>query len=199
MSAPVKWCKSWIANTKADEVRNNGAMNTTSTFCCGKDWSSPRPQTVSAHSHSAKWRARARSIVWKPRFSASCGRTRRAENRARISHFLASYFSAPFLELSTIVHTAFQRVYQTASRCYAMLLARSPHCSTCAIHMNDNNLRNGALLRADFTRSTLRSPHSNRTAAIHSRDQRRNQFSCSFCPATARLDRWNPRRETPGA
>ena len=79
---------------------------------------------------------------------------------------------------------AFQRVFGTGSRCGSNYLAKSPHLSTRAIHMNANNLRNCTLLRADSTRSTLRSPQTNRSAAGFSpRDTRRTLLSCSFFPA----------------
>lgn len=61
--------------------------------------------------------------------------------RATISRFLASYFARLFSRLFTVVHTPFQRDFSVSSRCECMYLARSPHLSTCAINMHDNNLR----------------------------------------------------------
>ena len=114
---------------------------------------------------------------------------------ARFIRILASYFRHLFLRLSTVVHTAFQRVSQITSRCRQTHLAHSPHSSTCAINMNDNNLREGSLLRPETLAPTLRTPRPNRSAAELQRDHRRSCFStCISSPVIARLDLWNPRR-----
>src|SRR5688572_4712987 len=47
-----------------------------------------------------------------------------------------------------------------------MYLGDSPHFSTRAIHMNDNNLRARSLLRPEIGGSTLRVPRSNGRAAL---------------------------------
>ena len=113
---------------------------------------------------------------------------------------LASYFARLFSTLSTVVHTAFQRFFSISSRCRFMHLAQSPHSSTCAINMNDNNLRRGSLLRPETAGSTLRTPRPNRYANGPLRDHRRSRFStCISAPAIAQLEFWNPRRAHPCA
>ena len=114
---------------------------------------------------------------------------------ARFIRILASYFRQFFLRLSTVVHTAFQRVSSITSRCRQTHLAHSPHSSTCAINMNDNNLRAGSLLRAETVGPTLRTPRPNRSASDHQRDHRRSRFStCISSPAIVPSDLLKPRR-----
>jgi hypothetical protein len=116
---------------------------------------------------------------------------------ARISRFLASYSAHLFLVISTIVHTAFQRIFAWTSRCHVTHLAQSPQPSTCAIHMNDNNLGKHSLLRLESTASTLRSPRRNRYATDAPRDPRRRTPPCISFPAIrhqARSSRLRARR-----
>jgi hypothetical protein len=107
----------------------------------------------------------------------------RAEG-APFIRILASYSAPHFLPISTVVHTAFQRVFTISSRCQDTYLAQSPHCSTCAINMNDNNLREHSLLRRDSARSTLRTPRRNRFAIELSRDQRRSRSDVHLLPCS---------------
>ena len=83
------------------------------------------------------------------------------------SRFLASYSAPDFESLSTVVHTAFQRELRESSRWWIKHLAQSPHRSTCAIHMNDNNLRMMVLLRTSAVISTFTPPRERRAVASH--------------------------------
>jgi len=97
--------------------------------------------------------ARATIGAWKMRVFAE-----------RFIRFLASYSRDFFSRYSTVVHTAFQRERGPTSRCELMHLAQSPHCSTRAINMSDNNLHEESLLRHETVRSTLRLPRITRFA-----------------------------------
>lgn len=111
------------------------------------------------------------------------------------SRFLASYSAHFFLHLSTIVHTAFQRSRSISSRCHHTHLAHSPHWSTCAINMNDNNLRERSLLRQEIAGSTLRTPRSNcRAPHRPSSLAPTRPSSCSFFPAALPLEFWRSHR-----
>ena len=61
--------------------------------------------------------------------------------------------------------------------------------------MNDNNLREGSLLRPETVGPTLRTPRPNRSAEVLQRDHRRSRFStCISSPAIVPLDLSNARR-----
>jgi hypothetical protein len=89
----------------------------------------------------------------------------RCFRRQAISRFLASYFATGFSRLFTLVHTPFQRVFGSTSHCDSTHLARSPQRSTCAINMNDNNLRECSLLRVIVVVSTLPTPRVDGSSA----------------------------------
>lgn len=190
-------------------VRNIRATNKPSTFSCGLVCTSPRARSVSSQcSRQRAQPARCPLSVLGER-AARGPRRRRAENGparasralprtfflSRFIRFLASYSARFFSRESTVVHTAFQRVFVRTSPCADMHLAQSPQISTRAINMNDNNLREAPLLRAEFVGSTLRSPRTNRFADEHREIPSRIRIStCTSCPAVAQPSYSSPRR-----
>src|SRR3954468_8936284 len=74
-----------------------------------------------------------------------------------------------------------------------MHLAQSPHCSTCAINMHDNNLREESLLRHETARSTLPTPRTNRFVNEQRESHSRTRIStCIFSPALPQQVDWSP-------
>ena len=156
-------CASQVTRTQRESsVRKNRAINKACTFGCGLRAGSPLGHSCCAQQRiwdigngiaeklqliPALWFRYPISDIRHPRFSVRA-----------FSRFLASYSERFFSRESTVVHTAFQRDLRSPSRWEHTHLARSPHWSTLAIHMNDNNLGGHSLLRPQTTGSTLRSP-----------------------------------------
>lgn len=120
------------------------------------------------HSQARKnARAHSKSVVLK---AAESARETDAISGAIYSHS-SQLFHVRITDLSTVVHRVFQRVFRSTSCCQHTHLARSPHCSTRAINMCDNNLRPILLLRADSANSTLRTPRQNPPSLSLARSQ----------------------------